>query len=35
MKQWEDLYAASGFQIASVIPLEENLGTSIIEGVKV
>lgn len=34
MRQWEDLYAAAGFRIASVTPIQDNIGTSIIEGVK-
>jgi hypothetical protein len=33
-QQWEDLYRASGFRIASVTPLHDNFGTSIVEGVK-
>ena len=33
-KQWEELYAAAGFRITSVIPLRDNFGTSIVEGVK-
>ena len=32
--QWEELYAAAGFRITSVIPLRDNFGTSIVEGVK-
>jgi hypothetical protein len=34
LQQWEGLYRAAGFRIANVIPLPDNLGTSIIEGVK-
>ena len=33
-KQWEELYAAAGFRITRVIPLRDNFGTSIVEGVK-
>ena len=33
-KQWEELYTATGFRITSVIPLRDNFGTSIVEGVK-
>lgn len=33
-KQWEELYAAAGFRVASVTPLRDNFGTSIVEGVK-
>jgi hypothetical protein len=33
-KQWEELYTATGFRITSVIPLGDNFGTSILEGVK-
>jgi hypothetical protein len=32
--QWEELYAAAGFRITSVTPLQDNFGVSIIEGVK-
>lgn len=32
--QWEALYAAAGFRVASVTPLQDNFGTSIVEGVK-
>jgi hypothetical protein len=32
--QWEDLYARAGLRIASITPLTDNFGTSIIEGVK-
>jgi hypothetical protein len=31
---WEDLYARAGLRIASITPLADNFGTSIIEGVK-
>ena len=33
-EQWEEVYAASGFRITSVIPLQDNFGVSIVEGVK-
>ncbi len=33
-KQWEELYAATEFQVTRVIPLRDNFGTSIVEGVK-
>jgi hypothetical protein len=33
-QQWEELYAAAGFHVASVTPLQDNFGTSIVEGVK-
>jgi hypothetical protein len=33
-RQWEELYAAAGFHVASVTPLQDNFGTSIVEGVK-
>lgn len=32
--QWEGLYAAAGFRVARVTPLQDNFGTSIVEGVK-
>ena len=31
---WRSLYEQAGFRIASIKPLEDNFGTSIIEGVK-
>ena len=34
LKQWEQLYAATGFRVISVIPLHDNFGTSIVEGAK-
>jgi len=34
MKQWEALYAAAGLRIDKVTPIQDNFGTSIIEGVK-
>ena len=34
LQQWKDLYAATGFRVTSVIPLQDNFGTSIIEGAK-
>lgn len=33
-RQWEELYRASGFRVANIIPLQDNFGTSIVEGVK-
>ena len=33
-KQWENLYATAGFHITRMIPVGDNFGTSIIEGVK-
>jgi O-methyltransferase domain len=33
-KQWEDLYRDAGFRIKSITPLQDNFGTSIIEGVR-
>jgi hypothetical protein len=33
-QQWEDLFRAAGFRIASVTPLDDNFGTGIVEGVK-
>jgi hypothetical protein len=33
-QQWEDLYRSAGFRITSVTPLQDNFGTSIVEGVK-
>jgi len=32
--QWDALYQASGFRIRTIAPLDDNYGTSIIEGVK-
>src|SRR5579863_8731006 len=32
--QWEALYHAAGFRIRTIVPLQDNHGTSIIEGVK-
>ena len=34
LAQWEELYAAAGFRVTSVIPLQDNFGTSIVEGSK-
>lgn len=34
-EQWRELYAAAGFEIASITPLQDNFGTSIVEGRKV
>ena len=33
-EQWEQLYDAAGFRVTSIIPLHDNFGTSIVEGVK-
>ena len=33
-QQWEDLYSAAGFRIKSITPLQDNFGTSILEGVR-
>jgi len=33
--QWEELYGSTGFRITRVTPLQDNFGTSIIEGVRV
>jgi hypothetical protein len=33
-RQWEELYRATGFRIANIIPLQDNFGTSILEGIK-
>ena len=33
-QQWDDLYRAAGFRIDHIMPLEDNFGTSIVEGVK-
>jgi len=32
--QWERLYQDAGFRISAITPLEDNIGTSIIEGMK-
>jgi ubiquinone/menaquinone biosynthesis C-methylase UbiE len=32
--QWEDLYTRAGLRVTSITPLQDNFGTSIIEGVK-
>jgi O-methyltransferase domain len=32
--QWEALYRVAGLRIQSIVPLQDNFGTSIIEGVK-
>ena len=34
LRQWEELYAETGFRVTSVISLQDNFGTSIVEGVK-
>ena len=33
-QQWEDLYASAGFRLRNIIPLQDNFGTYIVEGVK-
>ena len=33
-QQWEDLYRSSGFRITSITPLQDNFGTSIVEGAR-
>jgi hypothetical protein len=33
-QQWEALYGDAGFRVARVTPLQDNFGTSIVEGVK-
>jgi hypothetical protein len=32
--QWRHLYDSAGFEIQRIIPLHDNIGTSIVEGVK-
>ena len=34
LRQWEALYAESGFRVTDVISLQDNFGTSIVEGAK-
>jgi O-methyltransferase domain len=34
LRQWEELYAATGFRVTNVISLQDNFGTSIVEGAK-
>ncbi len=34
LQQWQDLYHAAGLEIKNVIPLQDNFGTSVVEGVK-
>ena len=34
LRQWNALYGAAGFGITSVTPLDDNFGTSIVEGTK-
>jgi hypothetical protein len=34
LRQWEELYAETGFRVTGVIPLQDNFGTSIVEGAK-
>jgi hypothetical protein len=33
-RQWTDLYHAAGLEIRSITPLQDNFGTSIVEGAK-
>jgi hypothetical protein len=33
-EEWEQLYAASGFRVVGITPLDDNFGTSIVEGAK-
>jgi len=33
-QEWTDLYRAAGLQIRSITPIQDNFGTSIVEGVK-
>ena len=33
-QQWTDLYRASGLEIRSITPIQDNFGTSIVDGVK-
>jgi hypothetical protein len=32
--QWTELYRAAGFEIRSVTSIQDNFGTSIVEGIK-
>jgi ubiquinone/menaquinone biosynthesis C-methylase UbiE len=34
-QQWEELYQSAGFRVKTVTPLNDNFGTSIIEGAKI
>jgi hypothetical protein len=34
LNQWNELYGAAGFGITNVTPLDDNFGTSIVEGTK-
>ena len=34
LNQWNKLYGAAGFGITGVTPLDDNFGTSIVEGTK-
>ena len=34
LRQWEELYVETGFRMTGVIPLQDNFGTSIVEGAK-
>jgi hypothetical protein len=33
-EQWKELYAAAGFEMVSITPIQDNFGTSIVEGKK-
>jgi hypothetical protein len=33
-KEWVGLYEAAGFRVTSIVPLQDNFGTSIVEGVR-
>jgi hypothetical protein len=35
LQQWGELYAETGFRVTGVIPLQDNFGTSIVEGATV
>jgi SAM-dependent methyltransferase len=35
LEQWQALYNAAGFKIGSIVPIQDNFGTSIIEGTKI
>ena len=34
LRQWEELFTETGFRVTGVIPLQDNFGTSIVEGAK-
>ena len=33
-RQWTELYRAAGLQVRSIVPIQDNFGTSLVEGVK-